>query len=31
MIKKCLSLHYNGADSSLFVNGIENIKVKAKD
>ena len=29
--KFCLSLHYNGADSYLFVNGIEIIKFKAKD
>ena len=27
----CLSLHYNGANSCLFVNGIEIIKFKAKD
>ena len=27
----CLSLHYNGANSYLFVNGIEIIKFKAKD
>ena len=27
----CLSLHYNGADSYLFVNGTEIIKFKAKD
>ena len=26
-----LSLHYNGADSYLFVNGTEIIKFKAKD
>ena len=26
----CLSLHYNGADSYLFVNGTEIIKSKAK-
>ena len=29
--KFCLSLHYNGADSYLFVNGTEIIKFKAKD
>ena len=29
--KFCLSLHYNGANSYLFVNGVEIIKVKAKD
>ena len=29
--KFCLSLHYNGANSYLFVNGIEVIKFKAKD
>ena len=29
--KFCLSLHYNGANSYLFVNGTENIKFKAKD
>ena len=29
--KNCLSLHYNGANSYLFVNGIEIIKFKAKD
>ena len=29
--KFCLSLHYNGADSYLFVNGKEIIKFKAKD
>ena len=29
--KFCLSLHYNGANSYLFVNGIEIIKFKAKD
>ena len=28
--KFCLSLHYNGANSYLFVNGIEIIKFKAK-
>ena len=27
----CLSLHYNGANSYLFVNGIEIYKFKAKD
>ena len=27
----CLSLHYNGANSYLFVNGIKIIKLKAKD
>ena len=26
----CLGLHYNGADSYLFVNGTEMIKFKAK-
>ena len=29
--KFCLSLHYNGAKSFLFVNGTEIIKFKAKD
>ena len=29
--KICLSLHHNGANSYLFVNGTENIKFKAKD
>ena len=29
--KFCLSLHYNGANSYLFVNGAEIIKFKAKD
>ena len=29
--KNCLSLHYNGANSYLFVNGTEVIKFKAKD
>ena len=29
--KLCLSLHYNGANNYLFVNGIETIKFKAKD
>ena len=28
--KKCLSLHYNGANSYLFVNGTEIYKFKAK-
>ena len=27
----CLSLHYNGANSYLFVNGTETYKLKAKD
>ena len=27
----CLTLHYHGANSYLFVNGIEIIKFKAKD
>ena len=27
----CLSLHYNGKNSCLFVNGTEIIKFKAKD
>ena len=27
----CLSLHYNGASSYLFVNGVEIIKLKTKD
>ena len=27
----CLSLHYNGSNSYLFVNGTEIIKFKAKD
>ena len=27
----CLSLHYNGANSYLFVNGTETYKFKAKD
>ena len=32
IIKKiCLSLHYNGANSYLFANGIEIYKFKAKD
>ena len=30
-IKFCLSLHYNGANSYLFVNGTEIYKSKAKD
>ena len=29
--KFCLSLHYNGANSYLFVNGIEIYKFKAND
>ena len=29
--KFCLSLHYNGANSYLFVNGTKNYKFKAKD
>ena len=29
--KFCLSLHYNGANSYLFVNGTEIHKFKAKD
>ena len=29
--KFCLSLHYNGANSYLFANGIEIYKFKAKD
>ena len=29
--KNCLSLHYNGANSYLFVNGTEIYKFKAKD
>ena len=29
--KLCFSLHYNGANSYLFVNGTEIIKFKAKD
>ena len=29
--KCCLSLHYNGANSYLFINGTEIIKFKAKD
>ena len=29
--KFCLSLHYNGTNSYLFVNGMEIVKFKAKD
>ena len=29
--KFCVSLHYNGTNSYLFVNGMEIIKFKAKD
>ena len=29
--KFCLSLHYNGSNSYLFVNGTEIVKLKAKD
>ena len=29
--KFCLSLHYNGANSGLFINGTDIIKLKAKD
>ena len=29
--KFCLSLHYNGANSYLFINGTEILKFKAKD
>ena len=29
--KNCLSLHYNGVNSYLFVNGIEIYKFKAKE
>ena len=29
--KNCLSLHYNGSNSYLFVNGEEIVKFKAKD
>ena len=29
--KFCLSLHYNGANSRLFVNGVKICKFKAKD
>ena len=31
ILKSCLSLHYNGANSYLFVNGAEIYKFKAKD
>ena len=31
MSKFCLSLHYNGTNSYLFVNGTEIIKFKGKD
>ena len=31
MNKFCLSLHYNGVNSNLFVNGVEVYKFKAKD
>ena len=31
MNKFCLSLHYNGINSYLFVNGVEVYKFKAKD
>ena len=31
MVQIFLSLHYNGANSYLFVNGIEIIEFKAKD
>ena len=31
LLRKILSLHYNGASSYLFVNGTEIIKFKAKD
>ena len=31
VIKACLSLHYNGANSYLFVNGTDIYKFKAKD
>ena len=31
ILKICLSLHYNGANSYLFVNGAEIYKFKAKD
>ena len=27
----CLSLHYNGGSSYLFVNGVEIVKLKTKD
>ena len=30
-LERCLSLHYSGAISCLFVNGTEIIKFKAKD
>ena len=30
-VKFCLSLHYNGANSYLFINGTEIHKFKAKD
>ena len=30
-MKFCLSLHYNGVNSNLFVNGVEIITFKAKD
>ena len=30
-VKSCLSLHYNGANSYLYVNGTKIIKFKAKD
>ena len=30
-LESCLKLHYNGANSYLFVNGTEIIKFKAKD
>ena len=30
-VKYCLSLHYNGANSYLYVNGTKIIKFKAKD
>ena len=30
-VKCCLNLHYNGANSYLFVNGTKIIKFKAKD
>ena len=30
-IKFCLSLHYNGANSYLFVNGTEIVEFKGKD
>ena len=29
--KFCLSLHHNGANSYLFINGVEQFKFKAKD